>query len=179
MLQHSSSMDRRGGVRSGMGLFRAAARRSRSVGDARPGRECQVTTSKLLDARADRAYDWGVVCAQCGNGAPSRESERSTGVRPGVGSSGLNARARAGVDRGVLGPCCRRVGGVSGVLCPLRVGGVRAFDGDGVRAWRPVLAGGAAPVLECWRSRNGVRGASIAFMAVAREAVPRRAAAAA
>ena len=92
----------------------------------------------------------------------------------------MKDRARAGVDRGVLGPSgCRRVGGVAGVLCPLRVGGVRAFDGDGVRAWRPVLAGGAAPVLECWRSRNGVRGASIAFMAVAREAVPRRAAAAA
>ena len=93
-----------------------------------------------------------------------------------MGSSGLKARARAGVDRGVLGPSgCRRVGGVAGVLCPLCVGGVRAFDGDGVRAWRPVLAGGAAPVLEDWRSRNGVRGASIAFMAVAREAVPRRA----
>ena len=97
-----------------------------------------------------------------------------------MGSSGLKARARAGVDRGVLGPSgCRRVGGVSGVRVPRCVGGVRAFDGDGVRAWRPVLAGGAAPVLECWRSRNGVRGASIAFMAVAREAVPRRAAAAA
>ena len=79
-----------------------------------------------------------------------------------MGSSGLKARARAGVDRGVLGPSgCRRVGGVAGVLCPLRVGGVRAFDGDGVRAWRSVLAGGAAPVLECWRSRNGVRGGSI------------------
>ena len=88
-------MDRRGGVRSGIGLFRAAARRSRSVGDARPGREFHVTTSKLRDALADRAYDWGVVCAQCGNGAPSLESLRSTGVRPGVGSSGVNDRARA------------------------------------------------------------------------------------
>ena len=55
MLQHSSSIDRRGGVRSGMGLFRAAARRSLNVGDARPGREFQVTTSKLRDALADRA----------------------------------------------------------------------------------------------------------------------------
>ena len=96
-----------------------------------------------------------------------------------MGSSGLKARARAGVDRGVVGWRCRRVGGVAGVRDPRCVGGVRAFDGDGVRAWRPVLAGGAAPVLEDWRSRNGVRGASIAFMAVAREAVPRRAAAAA
>ena len=79
-----------------------------------------------------------------------------------MGSSGLNARARAGVDRGVLGPSgCRRVGGVAGVRDPRCVGGVRAFDGDGVRAWRPVLAGGAAPVLEDWRSRNGVRGGSI------------------
>ena len=91
-----------------------------------------------------------------------------------MGSSGLKARARAGVDRGVLGPCCRRVGGVAGVRDPRCVGGVRAFDGEGVRAWRPVLAGGAAPVLDCWRSRNGVRGGSI----VARlgvKAVPRRA----
>ena len=122
-------------------------------------------------------------------------------MRPGLCRSGLKARARAGVDRGVLGCLAAvlalgdtarartgvdrgelwrgRVGGVAGVRVPRCVGGVRAFDGDGVRAWRPVLAGGAAPVLECWRSRNGVRGASIAFMAVAREAVPRRAAAAA
>ena len=98
-----------------------------------------------------------------------------------MGSSGLKARARAGVDRGVLGPCCRRVGGVIGVRVPRCVGGVLVGDvaGLGVRGWLPVLAGDTAPVLECWRSRNGVRGASIAFMAVAREAVPRRAAAAA
>ena len=96
-----------------------------------------------------------------------------------MGSSGLKARARAGVDRGVLGPSgCRRVGGVAGVLCPLRVGGVRAFDGDGVRAWRPVLAGGAASVLECWRSRSGVLGGSIVAR-LSRRGVPRRSEAAA
>ena len=139
-------MDRRGGVRSGIGLFRAAARRSRSVGDARPGREFHVTTSKLRDARADRAYDWGVVCAQCGNGAPSLESLRSTGVRPGDCRTGEKDRARAGVDRGVLGVLAPgdvtararvgvdrgellwrgRVGGVAGVRVPRCVGGVLA-----------------------------------------------------
>ena len=88
-----------------------------------------------------------------------------------MGSSGLKARARAGVDRGVLGPCCRRVGGVNGVFVPRCVVGVRVGDvaGFGVRA----------RLGEGWRSRSGVRGGSIAFMAVAREAVPRRAAAAA
>jgi len=107
-----------------------------------------------------------------------------------VGSSGLNARARAGVDRGVLGCLADvlalgdtarartgvdrgelwrgRVGGVAGVRVPRCVGGVRAHGdvaGLGVRGWLPVLAGRAAPV---WRSRNGVRGGSIAAKAVAR-----------
>ena len=76
-----------------------------------------------------------------------------------MGSSGLKARARAGVDRGVVGWRCRRVGGVAGVRVPRCVTGVRGdVAGLGVRGWLPVLAGGAAPV---WRSRNGVRGGSI------------------
>ena len=66
-----------------------------------------------------------------------------------MGSSGVNDRARAGVDRGVLGWRCRRVGGVAGVCVPRRVGGVRAHGdvaGLGVRGWLPVLARSAAPV---------------------------------
>ena len=83
-----------------------------------------------------------------------------------MGSSGLKARARAGVDRGVLGPSgCRRVGGVNGVCVPRCVTGVRGdVAGLGVRGWLAVLAGGAAPV---WRSRSGVRGGSIVAKAVA------------
>ena len=148
MLQHSSSMDRRGGVRSG-GTLRTAAKRALRVGDGVPRARFQVTTSKLRDARADRAYDWGVVCAQCGNGAPNLESDRSTGVRPGVCRTGEKDRARAGVDRGVLGCLAGvlalgdtarartgvargellwrgRVGGVAGVRVPRCVGGVLA-----------------------------------------------------
>ena len=120
----------------------------------------------------------------------------------------MKDRARAGVDRGVLGCLVGvlalgdvtsraragvgpgevfwplRVGGVAGVRPPRCVGGVRAHGdvaGLGVRGWLPALAGRAAPV---WRSRNGVRGGSI----VARlwrgrqlwrvEPVPRRPAAA-
>ena len=83
-----------------------------------------------------------------------------------MGSSGLKARARAGVDRGVLGPCCRRVGGVNGVFVPRCVVGVRVGDvaGFGVRA----------RLGEGWRSRSGVRGGSIVAEAGV-EAVPRRA----
>ena len=105
-------------------------------------------------------------------------------MRPGVCRTGEKDRARAGVDRGVLGWRCRRVGGVAGVCVPRCVTGVRAHGdvaGLGVRGWQPALAGRAAPV---WRSRNGVRGGSI----VARlwrgrqlwrvEPVPRRPAAA-
>ena len=76
-----------------------------------------------------------------------------------MGSSGLKARARAGVDRGVLGPCCRRVGGVAGVRVPRWVTGVRGdVAGFGVRA----------RLGEGWRSRSGVRGGSIVPKAVAR-----------
>ena len=100
-----------------------------------------------------------------------------------MGSSGLKARARAGVDRGVLGPSgCRRVGGVNGVFVPRCVVGVRVGDvaGLGVRGWQPALAGRAAPVGEgwrsrSWRSRSGVRGGSIVAEAAGVEAVPRRA----
>ncbi len=105
-------------------------------------------------------------------------------MRPGVCRTGEKDRARAGVDRGVLGCLAgvlalgdtarartgvdrgellwrRRVGGVAGVRDPRCVGGVRAHGdvaGLGVRGGLPVLAGRAAPV---WRSRNGVRGGSI------------------
>ena len=83
-----------------------------------------------------------------------------------MGSSGLKARARAGVDRGVLGPCCRRVGGVVGVCVPRCVPGVRGdVAGFGVRA----------RLGEGWRSRSGVRGGSIVAEAAGVEAVPRRA----
>ena len=134
-----------------------------------------------------------MVCAQCGNGAPNLESDRSTGVRPGVCRTGEKDRARAGVDRGVVGCLAGvlapgdtarartgvdrgellwrgRVGGVAGVRVPRCVGGVRAHGdvaGLGVRGWQPALAGRAAPV---WRSRNGVRGGSI----VVAKAVARR-----
>ncbi len=86
-----------------------------------------------------------------------------------MGSSGLKARARAGVDRGVLGPSgCRRVGGVAGVPVPRCVTGVR-----GDVAGLGVLARGAAPVGEgwrsrSWRSRSGVRGGSIVAEAASR-----------
>ena len=106
----------------------------------------------------------------------------------------MKDRARAGVDRGVLGCLVGvlalgdvtsraragvgpgevfwplRVGGVAGVRPPRCVGGVRAHGdvaGLGVRGWLPALAGRAAPV---WRSRNGVRGGSI----VVAKAVARR-----
>ena len=92
-----------------------------------------------------------------------------------MGSSGLKARARAGVDRGVVGWRCRRVGGVAGVCVPRCVVGVR-----GEVAGLGVLARGAAPVGEgwrsrSWRSRSGVRGGSIVAEAAGVEAVPRRA----
>ena len=121
-------------------------------------------------------------------------------MRPGLCSTGEKDRARAGVDRGVLGCLAgvlalgdtarartgvdrgellwrRRVGGVAGVRAPRCVGGVRAHGdvaGLGVRGWLPALAGLRAVVDEGWRSRSGVRGGSI----VARlrvKAVPRRA----
>ena len=83
-------------------------------------------------------------------------------MRPGVCRTGEKDRARAGVDRGVLGWRCRRVGGVAGVRVPGRVTGVRGdVAGLGVRGWQPALAGRAAPVGEYWRSRSGVRGGSI------------------
>ena len=108
-------------------------------------------------------------------------------MRPGVCRTGENDRARAGVDRGVLGCLAGvlalgdtarartgvdrgellwrgRVGGVAGVRVPRCVGGVRAYGdvaGLGVRGWQPALAGRAAPVGEGWRSRSGVRGGSI------------------
>ena len=114
-------------------------------------------------------------------------------MRPGVCRTGEKDRARAGVDRGVLGCLAGvlalgdtarartgvdrgellwrgRVGGVAGVRVPRCVGGVRAYGdvaGLGVRGWQPALAGRAAPV---WRSRNGVRGGSI----VAKAAVASR-----
>ena len=96
-------------------------------------------------------------------------------MRPGLCSTGEKDRARAGVDRGVLGCLAGvlalgdtarartgvdrgellwrgRVGGVAGARVPRCVGGVRAYGdvaGLGVRGWQPALAGGAPPVLEC------------------------------
>ena len=115
-------------------------------------------------------------------------------MRPGVCRTGEKDRARAGVDRGVLGCLAgvlalgdtarartgvdrgellwrRRVGGVAGVRAPRCVGGVRAHGdvaGLGVRGWLPALAGLRAAVDEGWRSRSGVRGGSIVAKAAAR-----------
>ena len=105
-------------------------------------------------------------------------------MRPGDCRTGEKDRARAGVDRGVLGVLAPgdvtarartgvdrgellwrgRVGGVAGVRVPRCVGGVRAYGdvaGLGVRGWLPALAGLRAAVDEGWRSRSGVRGGSI------------------
>ena len=107
-------------------------------------------------------------------------------MRPGDCRTGEKDRARAGVDRGVLGCLADvlalgdtarartgvdrgelwrgRVGGVAGVRVPRCVGGVRAHGdvaGLGVRGWLPALAGLRAAVDEGWRSRSGVRGGSI------------------